>query len=97
MRDEHKAKLLPCSDAQRPKRVLGIMASILTAIHMSAAGDPFGTPAGSPESDTLISASVQWAERRPAYRATTNCGIRPGFGTASTNLPCPLQIIFSGT
>lgn len=44
-------------DAGR-KRVLGIMASILTAIHMKQAGDFFGTPSGSPEADKLIAASI---------------------------------------
>jgi hypothetical protein len=43
------------------KRVLGIMAAILTAMHMRTAGDLFGTPSGSPETDK-IAASVQWAE-----------------------------------
>jgi hypothetical protein len=43
------------------KRVLGIMAAILTASHMPRASDLFGTPSGSPETDKLISASVQWA------------------------------------
>jgi hypothetical protein len=42
--------------------VLGIMAAILTAMNMRTAGDLFGTPSGSPESDRLIAASVQWAE-----------------------------------
>jgi hypothetical protein len=45
------------------KRVLAIMAAILTAMHMRTAGDLFGTPRGSPETDKLIAASVQWAER----------------------------------
>jgi hypothetical protein len=45
------------------KRVLGIMAAILTAMHMRTAGDLLGTPSGSPETDKLIAASVQWAER----------------------------------
>jgi hypothetical protein len=45
------------------KRVLAIMAAILTAMHMRTAGDLFGTPSGSPKTDKLIAASVQWAER----------------------------------
>jgi hypothetical protein len=45
------------------KRVLGIMAAILTAIHMKRAGDLFGTPSGTPDSDRLIAASVQWAHK----------------------------------
>jgi hypothetical protein len=45
------------------KRVLGIMAAILTAMHMPRASDLFGTPSGSPETDKLISASVQWARK----------------------------------
>jgi hypothetical protein len=45
------------------KRVLGIMAAILTSLHMERADDLFGGPQGSPRTDKLISASVQWAEK----------------------------------
>jgi hypothetical protein len=43
------------------KRVIGIMAAILTSLHMQHADDLFGTPQGSPRTDKLIAASVQWA------------------------------------
>ena len=45
------------------KRVLVIMAAILASLHMRTADDLFGTPEGSPRTDKLIAASVQWAER----------------------------------
>jgi hypothetical protein len=45
------------------KRVLGIMAAILASLHMQTADDLFGGPQGSPWSDKLISASIQWAEK----------------------------------
>ncbi len=45
------------------KRVVGIMAAILTAMHMPRADDLFGTPQGSPRTDKLIAASIQWAEQ----------------------------------
>jgi hypothetical protein len=45
------------------KRVLGIMAAILASLHMQMADDLFGTPQGSPRTDKLIDASIQWAER----------------------------------
>jgi len=45
------------------KRVLGIMAAILAAMHMLTADDLFGTPQGSPRTDRLIAASIQWAEK----------------------------------
>jgi hypothetical protein len=45
------------------KRVIGIMAAILASLHMRQADDLFGTPNGSPQTDRLIEASVQWAER----------------------------------
>jgi len=38
------------------KRVIGIMAAILTAMHMQTADDLFGTPQGSPRTDKLIAA-----------------------------------------
>jgi hypothetical protein len=44
------------------KRVIGIMAAILTSMHMERADDLFGGPQGSPRTDKLIAASIQWAE-----------------------------------
>lgn len=45
------------------KRVVGIMAAILTSLHMRTADDLFGGPQGSPRTDKLIAASIQWAEK----------------------------------
>jgi hypothetical protein len=45
------------------KRLLGIMAAILASLHMQSADDLFGGPQGSPRTDRLIEASIQWAER----------------------------------
>ena len=45
------------------KRVIGIMAAILASLHMQTADDLFGGPQGSPRTDSLIAASIQWAER----------------------------------
>ena len=45
------------------KRVIAIMAAIITAFHMKVPDDLFGTPQGSPRTDKMIAASVQWAER----------------------------------
>jgi len=45
------------------KRVIGIMAAILTSLHMPRADDLFGGAEGSPRTDQLIRASIQWAER----------------------------------
>jgi hypothetical protein len=44
------------------ERVIGLMAAILASLHMRTADDLFGGPQGSPRSDKLIAASVQWAE-----------------------------------
>jgi hypothetical protein len=43
------------------KRIIGIMAAILASLHMRTADDLFGGPEGSPRTDKLIAASVQWA------------------------------------
>jgi len=43
-------------------REIGLMAAILASLHMRTADDLFGGPQGSPRSDKLIAASVQWAE-----------------------------------
>jgi hypothetical protein len=45
------------------KRVIAIMAAILASLHMQTADDLFGGPQGSPRTDRLIAASIQWAER----------------------------------
>ena len=45
------------------KRIIGIMAAILASLHMQTADDLFGGPQGSPRSDKLIAASIQWAEK----------------------------------
>lgn len=45
------------------KRVVGIMASILASLHMRTVDDLFGGPQGSPRTDKLITASIQWAEK----------------------------------
>jgi hypothetical protein len=45
------------------KRVIAIVAGILVARHFKTPEDLFGTPSGSPRSDAMIAAAVQWAER----------------------------------
>jgi hypothetical protein len=45
------------------KRVLAIVAGILVARHLKTADDLFGGPQGSPRTDAMIAAAVQWAER----------------------------------
>jgi hypothetical protein len=44
------------------KRVLAIVAGILVARHLNTADDLFGGPQGSPRTDAMIAAAVQWAE-----------------------------------
>ena len=60
--DEQKANLYHARMDEGRKRVLGIMAAILASLHMQTADDLFGGPQGSPRTDKLIAASVQWAE-----------------------------------
>ena len=60
---EHKGEsdtVLPMDEGR--KRVIGIMAAILASLHMRTADDLFGEPQGSPRTDKLIAASVQWAK-----------------------------------
>jgi hypothetical protein len=45
------------------KRVLAIVAGIIVARHLDTADDLFGGPQGSPRTDKMISASVQWAQK----------------------------------
>ena len=55
------------------KRVLGIMAAILASLHMQTADDLFGGPQGSPRTDKMIAAAIQWAELI-MQKADSACG-----------------------
>jgi hypothetical protein len=61
--DEQKANIYDMRMDEGRKRVIGIMAAILASLHMRTADDLFGGPQGSPRTDQLIAASIQWAER----------------------------------
>ena len=43
------------------KHVIGIISAILTSLRMQTSHDLFGDPQGSPRTDKLIAASMQWA------------------------------------
>jgi hypothetical protein len=43
------------------KRVIGIIAGIFMARNLDRADDLFGGPQGSPRTDKMIAAAVQWA------------------------------------
>jgi hypothetical protein len=45
------------------KRVVAIIAGIIVARHLVTADDLFGGPQGSPRTDKMVAAAVQWAER----------------------------------
>jgi hypothetical protein len=45
------------------KRVIAIIAGILMARHLDRADDLFGGPQGSPRTDKMVAAAVQWADR----------------------------------
>jgi hypothetical protein len=45
------------------KRVLAIVAGIIVARHLVTADDLFGGPQGSPRTDKMLAASIQWADR----------------------------------
>jgi hypothetical protein len=55
------------------KRVIGIMAAILASLHMRTADDLFGGPQGSPRTDKLIAASIQWAEYSVSDTRVNEC------------------------
>jgi len=44
------------------KRVVGIIAGIIPSRNLDRAADLFGGPGGSPRTDKMIAASIQWAE-----------------------------------
>ena len=43
--------------------MVAIIVGILVSRHFKTPEDLFGTPSGSPRSDAMIAAAVQWAER----------------------------------
>jgi hypothetical protein len=45
------------------KRTLAIVAGVLVARHLKTAEDLFGGSQGSPRTDGMVAAAVQWAER----------------------------------
>lgn len=44
------------------KRVIGIIAGILMSRNLDRAEDLFGGPQGSPRTEKMIAAAIQWAE-----------------------------------
>lgn len=54
--------MLGCPMDEGRKRVIGIIAGILMSRNLDRADDLFGGPQGSPRTDKMIAASVQWAE-----------------------------------
>jgi hypothetical protein len=59
---EHKAKHVLCHDGRGPQARDRHHGAILASLHMRTADDLFGGPMGSPRTDKLIAASVQWAQ-----------------------------------
>jgi hypothetical protein len=45
------------------KRVLAIVAGILVAKHLNTPDDLFGGPQGSPRTDKMVAAAIQWAQK----------------------------------
>jgi hypothetical protein len=45
------------------KRVLAIVAGFIVARHLDTTEHLFGGPQGSPRTDQMIAAAIQWAER----------------------------------
>jgi len=45
------------------KRVLAMVAGSLVARHLKTAADLFRSPQGSPRTDAMVAAAVQWADR----------------------------------
>jgi len=55
-----------CSSGERRRAwaiLLMSMASILASLHMQTADDLFGGPPGTPRTDRLIAAGIQWVEK----------------------------------
>jgi hypothetical protein len=45
------------------KRVLAIVAGIIVSRHLDTADDLFGGPQGSPRTDKMVAAAIQWADK----------------------------------
>jgi hypothetical protein len=57
-----KRKLYDAEMDEGRKRLIGIMAAILASRNVQSVDDLFGGPQGSPRTDKLIAASIQWAQ-----------------------------------
>jgi hypothetical protein len=75
---EQKANMYHAFMDEGRKRVVAIVAGILAARHFKTPDDLFGTPQGSPRSDAMIAAAVQWAELI-MQKVDSACG-RKGLG-----------------
>ena len=53
---------MSCAMDEGRKRVLGIIAGILVARHLKTTDDLFDSK-GSPRTESMVAAAVQWAER----------------------------------
>jgi hypothetical protein len=58
-----KRKVYDAQMDEGRKRVIAIIAGIIVARNLERADDLFGGPQGSPRTDKMIAAAVQWAER----------------------------------
>src|SRR5882762_6294530 len=63
VRGFRKGNCLSSSVLSSKGRRFCLMAAIFASMHMERADDLFGGPEGSPRTDKLIAASVQWAEK----------------------------------
>jgi hypothetical protein len=45
------------------KRVLAIVAGIIVSRHLDTTDDLFGGPQGSPRTDKMVAAAIQWADK----------------------------------
>jgi hypothetical protein len=58
-----RRKVYHASMEEGRKRVLAIVAGIIVARHLDTADDLFGGPQGSPRTDKMVAAVIQWAGR----------------------------------
>jgi len=70
------------------KRVVAIIAGIIVARHLDTADDLFGGAQGSPRTDKMVAAAIQWAER--IMREDRRC-----FRQLGVNLATDHAIVFN--
>jgi hypothetical protein len=75
-----RRRVVGCTGWKKAANAVAIIAGIIVARHLDTADDLFGGPQGSPRTDKMIAASIQWADRILKKSADVVLGLTKGSG-----------------